>query len=259
MTQMTYKIIEIPEYVSQLETTLNELGSDGWRLVDIYNTQAMFVSGAAGINVTGSVILPSGVVSSSTQVFNTLNNGQWVGLYIQSGSGSRTTGTGPLDAAHPFLLDSESFAKGFSLIDKSKIIAHQSGIYKFSLSANALQAYGNQYCDFIYDIWIRKNGMNVEFSAKRYFLKSDDSLSADGGRASQNTTYDICTDLQSGSHIEFVWNSRPYKGGGEYAGEGQVFLFGATTGSGGTYSVNSRTNPTRPLMPSVSINVIQVG
>lgn len=68
MATIYYKIVEINEYASDLETQLNSIGTGGWELSGIYNTQAVFISGASGINVTGSVVLPAGVISSSTQV-----------------------------------------------------------------------------------------------------------------------------------------------------------------------------------------------
>lgn len=64
MATIYYKIVEINEYASDLETQLNSIGTGGWELSGIYNTQAVFISGASGINVTGSVVLPAGVISS---------------------------------------------------------------------------------------------------------------------------------------------------------------------------------------------------
>jgi hypothetical protein len=68
-------MIEIGDYLTDFQTQLDTLGAGGWELLHIYNTQAMFISGGSGINVTGSVILPAGVVSSSSQVKVNLPNG----------------------------------------------------------------------------------------------------------------------------------------------------------------------------------------
>lgn len=69
--KLDYKIAEIPDYISDIETYLNTLGLDGWELQGIQNNQAYLISGSSGItfSLTGSAI-PVGTVSSSTQIEN---------------------------------------------------------------------------------------------------------------------------------------------------------------------------------------------
>jgi len=66
---ITYKIVPIPQYVTDAETYLNAI-SGSWQLVNIYNSQAYLMSGSAlgSVIITGSFTLPSGTVSSSAQV-----------------------------------------------------------------------------------------------------------------------------------------------------------------------------------------------
>jgi hypothetical protein len=66
---ITYKIVPIPQYVTDVETYLNAI-SGSWQLVNIYNSQAYLMSGSAlgSVIITGSFTLPSGTVSSSAQV-----------------------------------------------------------------------------------------------------------------------------------------------------------------------------------------------
>ena len=67
MATIYYKIVEVEQYWESASAQLNTLGASGWELGHIYNNQAILISGSSGINVTGSVTLPSGVVSSSAQ------------------------------------------------------------------------------------------------------------------------------------------------------------------------------------------------
>ena len=71
MATIKYKVIPIQQYVSDFESQLNDYGavsSGSYELVGVYNNVAVLMSGSSGINVTGSVILPTGVVSSSAQL-----------------------------------------------------------------------------------------------------------------------------------------------------------------------------------------------
>ena len=83
---LQYKIVKVPDYITDVEsylTTLGSVASGSYQLLHLYNGQAFLVSGSQGttINVTGSVtagtvsssaqvtaLLPAGVVSSSGQV-----------------------------------------------------------------------------------------------------------------------------------------------------------------------------------------------
>ena len=72
---MQYKVVQIQQYADDLQTQLNTIGSGSYELVNIYNNMAVLMSGSSGINVSGSVILPAGVVSSSTQIQQNLPAG----------------------------------------------------------------------------------------------------------------------------------------------------------------------------------------
>ena len=68
MAKVYYKIINLNDYLSDVETQLNTLGTAGWELSTIFNESAILISGSSGITVTGSIVLPAGTVSSSGQV-----------------------------------------------------------------------------------------------------------------------------------------------------------------------------------------------
>ena len=71
MATIKYKVVPVQQYVSDFETQLNDLGSvasGSYELINVYNNHAVLMSGSAGIVVTGSVIIPAGVISSSTQL-----------------------------------------------------------------------------------------------------------------------------------------------------------------------------------------------
>jgi hypothetical protein len=72
MATVYYRIVKLNQYLSDVETQLNTYGTSGYELAGIYNDQAVLISGSSGINVTGSVVLPSGVVSSSAQILSAL-------------------------------------------------------------------------------------------------------------------------------------------------------------------------------------------
>ena len=75
MATIAYKVVQIQPYADDLQTQLNTIGSGSYELINIYNNMAILSSGSSGINVTGSVILPAGVVSSSTQIQQNLPPG----------------------------------------------------------------------------------------------------------------------------------------------------------------------------------------
>lgn len=72
MDSMYYKVVQISQYEADLETQLNNIGVDGYELVGIYNNMAILISGSSGISVSGVVILPDGVISSSGQIVESL-------------------------------------------------------------------------------------------------------------------------------------------------------------------------------------------
>lgn len=66
-----YKVVNIPDFLTDLETYLNNIGQTGWELIGINPAgQAFFQSGSSidGISLTGSLVIPAGTVSSSAQV-----------------------------------------------------------------------------------------------------------------------------------------------------------------------------------------------
>jgi hypothetical protein len=65
---INYKIVALPQYVSDIEAYLNTIGSGSWQLINVYNNQAYLMSGSTStVSVSGSLTLPVGTVSSSTQ------------------------------------------------------------------------------------------------------------------------------------------------------------------------------------------------
>jgi len=235
VSKFDYKIVDIAEYTTDFETQLNNIGNDGWELLNIYNSQALFVSGASGINVTGSVILPTGTVSSSVQTTNALNYGQWFSTIIHSGSEN---------TAYPITFNSESLSRGFVLTNDSHISAQQSGVYSISLFANTRTVNGGTNIN--YDVWVRKDGTDIGWSNKTFYLPS--SLFNLSG--SHFTTFNFITSLTSGSYIEIMWNAKRTQGSIN-AGHTGSFEFYPITGS--------LIDPTRPNIPSATITITQVG
>lgn len=90
MATVYYKIVDLDQYLSDVETQLNTLGTAGWELSAIFNTSAILISGSSGISVTGSVVLPAGVVSSSGQVSYTGLSNVPAGIVSSSGQVSYT-------------------------------------------------------------------------------------------------------------------------------------------------------------------------
>jgi len=230
-----YKVVELEQYWLSASAQLNTLGADGWELSHIYNDQAILISGSSGITVSGSVVLPTGTVSSSVQTTNALNYGQWFSTIIHSGSEN---------TAYPITFESESLSRGFVLTNDSQISVQQSGVYNISLFANARTVNGGTNIN--YDVWVRKNGTDVDWSNKTFYLPS--SLFNLSG--SHFTTFNFITSLTSGSYVEIMWNAKRTQGSID-AGHTGSFQFYPTTGS--------LSSPTRPNIPSATITITQIG
>ena len=77
-----HKIVQIPNYLSDVETYLNTLGADGWVMVELYNQQAFFVSG--GTTSYKIVQIPNYITDVETYL-NTLGSDGWelISIYNQ--------------------------------------------------------------------------------------------------------------------------------------------------------------------------------
>ena len=257
-----YKVVQIQQYADDLQTQLNSIGSSSYELVNIYNNMAVLMSGSSGINVTGSVILPPGVVSSSTQVqqdlpagvvssstqaanwtvlsasyaattsyaqtvptasvLGVLSYGQWFSTITQAITGSTTAS---------ITFESQSFAQGFKIVSGSRFTALQSGVFNFQFS---LQLKNLSNANILYDIWFRQNGVDDTWSNTKWEIDKQPSTFG-----SNVAALNYMTQMTSGSYLELIWS--PDTTGG------QIFATG---------SVN---NPTRPGIPSAIMTVNQVG
>lgn len=266
MATVYYKVVDLQQYLSDVETQLNTLGNDGWELSSIFNENAILISGSSGITISGSVALPSGVVSSSAQVKAYLPSGtvssstQATSWTVLSSSYATTAShlptaygewysvlrqSGSQDTAYSIIFNSESLSRQFNLSDNTKITAQRAGIYKFSLWTNT-RTVGDGGAHNL-NIWIRKNGTDVDWSNKTFYLTSIQYGTLSGSVFAQ---YDICTELTSGSYVEFIWNAKMTQTSIN-AGHTGTFEFFPITGS--------LSNPVRPNIPSVIANVVQIG
>ena len=262
MATVYYKIVDLDQYLSDVESQLNTLGTSGWELSTIFNEQAILISGSSGISVTGSVTLPAGVVSSSAQVKANLPTGvvssstQAAGWTVLSSSFATTasyaatssyvpmsavqtsygqwysteTQSGSAHTALPMHYNSQSFARGFTY-SGSRIYALNDGVYNLQFSA---QFYNTANTNAKIDVWLRQDGNNVTDSNTLYEIDKQPNT-----RGTTVAALNYMTQMNSGSYVEIVWND---------GNSGTVQLF---------YSA-SVSNPDRPATPSVITTITQI-
>ena len=259
---MQYKVVQIQQYADDLQTQLNTIGSGSYELVNIYNNMAVLMSGSSGINVSGSVILPAGVVSSSTQIQQNLPAGtvssstqaaNWTVLsasyaattsYAQTVPTSSVTGvlsygqwfsvqtqSGSANTASVITYDSQSFGNGYTLVSGSRITALNTGVYNFQFS---LQLKNVSNDNILYNIWFRQNGIDDAWSNTIYEIDKQPSTFG-----SNVAALNYMTTMNSGSYLELAWSA-------DNVGA-RIFATGSVGG------------PTRPGVPSAIMTVTQVG
>jgi hypothetical protein len=166
-------------------------------------------------NVIGSLIGPSGG--------KYLNNPYGAFLDTTDQVAANTT------TAYPVTLNTTSFSNGVSVVSNSRITVAFDGIWNLQFSIQFKNT-TNDGQDF--DIWFRKNGVNIDNSNSRFHLPARKIL-ADPSHVI--AALNFMESLVAGDYIEIVWR---------------------TTDTGVSIEhFAASTSPTRPVIPSVIVTM----
>ena len=117
---------------------------------------------------------------------------------------------------------------GVSIVTDSQITLATAGVYNIQFSSQFSRAGGTGFSTV--DVWLSKNGANVTSSNTQVNVPNS------GGKAVASWTFLV--DASAGDYYELYWSST----------DTSVVMF----------YIDSEINPTRPSIPSVILNVIQV-
>jgi hypothetical protein len=245
---LQYKILEVPDYITDVESYLNQYGSvasGSYQLLHLYNGQAFLVSGSQGtsINVTGSV--PVGTVSSSAQINTGSFTGSFIGIHSASTGGYNYNGhslfnfgqfydttiqSGSASTAYAMKFNTTDIASGVSIVSSSRITVANTGIYNLQFSA---QLNNTANTNIVFDIWFGVDGSPLSNSNTQV------EIDKQPGTFGRNVaSWNVILPLTASQYAEIYWACN--------AATGQLFYSGSVT------------NPTRPAIPSVIATMTQV-
>ena len=119
--------------------------------------------------------------------------------------------------------------KGFTVIDNSKMKAANAGVYNFAFSFQFHNTGGGGSGTTV-EIWLRKNGTNVDYSNTQLSLNSNNGKTF--------AAWNFVEPLNAGGYFELKWS--------------------ATDSAIRLVTNGTQTNPTRPAVPSVIVTITQV-
>jgi hypothetical protein len=139
-----------------------------------------------------------------------------------------TTQSGSANTAYPIKLNSYTHQNGISLSGSSMMKVSQTGVYDIEFSAQLSNGAGSDDID----IWLRKNGTNVDASNTRLAIPSNQKLVA---------AWNWVDTANANDYYEIMWST--------------------TAANVTIYASGSGINPTRPTIPSViaTIHRVDVG
>jgi hypothetical protein len=217
-------------------------GSVTWMYQDgtNFNLEAQGASGAITISASTQLTLntalktnqltgylygngSSGNVTASTSIPSSA-------LDIKYGSFFDTTTqtNGGATSANVMTFNTADLTNGVSIVTDSQITLATAGVYNIQFSSQFSRAGGTGFSTV--DVWLSKNGANVTSSNTQVNVPNS------GGKAVASWTFLV--DASAGDYYELYWSST----------DTSVVMF----------YIDSEINPTRPSIPSVILNVIQV-
>lgn len=138
--------------------------------------------------------------------------------------------TGSANSAQAITLNNTDFSNGVSIANNSRITITNAGKYNIAFSA---QLHNNSGASATVNIWLRKNGLDVENSNTRVSVASNDPYAV--------AAWNFFVDAVAGDYYEIIWSSSSADTGIDYEA-GQL--------------INSIYHP---AIPSVILTVNQVG
>jgi len=149
-----------------------------------------------------------------------VTHGQFLSTQTQTYSGATSGQTVTFNIS----VDANS---GISLSGSTKIVVTSAGDYLFIISTSIDQGSGTNED---YEIWYRKNGTNIEYSSRATVNAT--------AIAQQLLTIPFIVDMLPNDYVEVRWYS--------------------SAASGTLKAVAAGTNPTRPIVPSIILNVNKI-
>ncbi len=202
-------------------TTLPNLSSIGTITTGVWSGTAIDIAhGGTGVSQLHGILL--GTNGSGVNTVSTAAYGSWYDNTTQLATIANT--------AYPVVYNTEDFAQGISIIDNSKILFAKAGKYniQFSLQFDRSAGTSTEYVS----IWLRKNGVDIPATCT--------DITIQGGTAVAATVaaWNFFQSVNDNDYLELIWSTTSTNIQIQY--------------------LPARTNPTRPLIPSVILTAQQV-
>jgi hypothetical protein len=156
---------------------VRDLNTNAWNVGDILYVSSSVAGGLTNIKPTApnnvipmAAVLKKSITAGEIFVRPTIEQRHYYGSFFDTQSHSANTA----NTAYAIPLNTTDFSSGVSidLVDKTKVITEQSGLYNFQFSTQFVSS--NSSSKDIY-IWIKKDNVNVPNSASRITLSGNGS------------------------------------------------------------------------------------
>lgn len=152
-------------------------------------------------------------------------HGQFVSTSTQSYTGSTT-------AAYVLSADTTLISSGITVVDGSKFTVDSGGTYNIQFSCQLQKTGGTNSDEYTISLWFSKNGSNLVNTCTDVVLIGTPSGSP------VVMTVNIFEVLNANDYLQILWST--------------------TSGNAVVQAIGTRTNPTRPSVPSIIVNLNQV-
>ena len=187
------------------------------------------VPGKINLSAYSGVFINGDLPGDKVVTFDDLPGGG-SGLGYSGSFFSTQNQVGSANSAQAMTLNNTDFSNGVSVANSSRVTIAHAGKYNISFSA---QLHNNSGASATVNIWLRKNGLDVENSNTRVSVASNDPYAV--------AAWNFFVDAVAGDYYQIIWSSSSANTGIDYEA-GQV--------------INSIYHP---AIPSVILTVNQVG
>lgn len=187
------------------------------------------VPGKITLSAYNGIFINGDLPGDKVVTFDDLAGGG-TGLGYSGSFFSTQSQTGSANSAQAMTLNNTDFSNGVSIANNSRVTIAHAGKYNVTFSA---QLHNNSGASATVNIWLRKNGLDVENSNTRVSVASNDPYAV--------AAWNFFVDAAAGDYYEIIWSSSSANTGIDYEA-GQV--------------INSIYHP---AIPSVILTVNQVG
>lgn len=202
-------------------TTLPNLASVGIISSGTWSGSVVDIGhGGTGTNQLSGLLLGSN--ESGINYISTAAYGSWYDNSTQVAALANT--------AYPMAFNSQDFAQGVAIINNTKITVSKSGKYNLQFSAQLDRSAGTS-TEYV-SIWLRKNGLDIPATCT--------DITIQGGTlvAATVAAWNFFQNLNANDNIEIMWST--------------------TSANIQIQYLPARTNPIRPIIPSIILTVQQI-